>query len=62
MTNQELEKEVARLESINDHLKTELEYLDELLKRSGFTNGLTSLREVAEEMIESGEIDREFEA
>ena len=52
MNNQELEREVARLESINDHLTTEMELLDELLKRSGFSHGVASLKEVALEMIE----------
>lgn len=53
MKNQELEREVARLESINDHLMTEMDLLDELLRRSGFARGIASLKEVAIEMIES---------
>lgn len=42
MKNQELEREVARLESINDQLVTEMELLDTLLKRSGFARGIAS--------------------
>ncbi len=52
MENRELEKEIARLESLNDQLMTEISYINELLKLSGFSRGLESLKEVAIEMIE----------
>jgi hypothetical protein len=52
METKELEKEIARLESMNDQLTTELTYIDELLKLSGFSRGIESLREVALEMLE----------
>jgi hypothetical protein len=52
MENRDLEKEIARLESMNDQLLTEISYIDELLKLSGFSRGLESLKEVAIEMIE----------
>jgi hypothetical protein len=61
MNKVELEREVARLESINDQLLTEVSYIDELLRQSGFSRGLESLKEVAIEMIESPDFDIERE-
>lgn len=62
MKKVEIEREIARLESINDLLMAELAYVDELLKLSGFSRGLESLKEVAMEMLESeGEVDHEEE-
>jgi len=52
MNQQQIQSEIARLESINDQLETEISYIDELLRISGFTRGIESLREVAIEMIE----------
>jgi hypothetical protein len=57
MDEQDLEQEIARLESVNDHLRTEIEYIDELLRQSGFTRGLESLKEVAQEMIQSPDFE-----
>lgn len=59
MDEKELEQEIARLESINDHLRTEIEYIDELLHQSGFTRGLESLKEVALEMIQSPDYEED---
>jgi len=62
MKKVEIEREIARLESINDLLMAELAYVDELLKLSGFSRGLESLKEVAMEMLESEEeVDHEEE-
>lgn len=55
MENQELLREIARLESKNDQLQTELDYLDEILRQTGFTRGLASLKEVANQMIDQEE-------
>jgi len=52
MDQQQLKAEIARLESINDQLETEVAYVDELLRLSGFSRGIESLRDVAIEMIE----------
>lgn len=52
MEIKEIERDIARLESINDQLTTELTYINELLKKSGFSRGIESLREVALEMLE----------
>jgi len=52
MNQRQLTAEIARLESVNDHLQTEVTYIDDLLRLSGFSRGIESLREVAIEMIE----------
>lgn len=52
MTNQKIHRQIAKLESVNDQLLTELADLDELLKRSGFPYGLASLKQVALEILD----------
>jgi hypothetical protein len=42
---------IAYLESINDQLITEIKYVDNLLRRAGFTEGLKTLKTAAIEMI-----------
>ncbi|NGX58440.1 MAG: hypothetical protein K940chlam3_01347 [Chlamydiae bacterium] len=59
MSHNALELEISRLESINDHLKTEITYIDDLLRLSGFSRGLESLKEVAMEMIEHPEFEED---
>ena len=44
-------KQIAMLESLIDHLKTELSYLNQLLVECGFTNGIETLKQSAEEML-----------
>lgn len=39
------QKEIAKLESINDQLITELTHIDEMLKNVGYSEGIVSLRE-----------------
>lgn len=46
----ELQREVAQLESINDHMLTELEHVHELLKSAGFEEGIADLKLAGEEM------------
>jgi hypothetical protein len=57
MNKAQLQQKIAYLEFVQDQLETELSYVDELLKSVGFPNGLTSAKEVALELLESGEID-----
>lgn len=51
MTKAQLIKKLARLESINDQLETELTYVDSLLKSVGFPYGIASAKDVALEII-----------
>ena len=54
---------IAVLESYVDHLETELSYLNHLLVRCGFTEGISTLKWTAEELIrETGAIDQEHPA
>ena len=52
MNNNKLIKKIARLESINDQLITELQYLDSITRELGFQNGLKTLKEAARELLE----------
>jgi hypothetical protein len=46
-----LQTRIAYLESINDQLITEIKYVDALLRRAGFVEGLKTLKAAAIEMI-----------
>jgi hypothetical protein len=50
--NQDLQKKLAELESINDQLSAEIKYLDQLLKQVGFEDGLKTLKSAAQELID----------
>lgn len=54
MTKAQLERRVAVLESINDQLLSEVEYVDHLMKEMGFKEGLSTVKATAKEIIESG--------
>ena len=49
-----LEKRLAQLETVHDQLITELQYVDQLMKLVGFTNGISSLKESAHEFHQNG--------
>lgn len=53
MTKKQLLKKVAYLESINDHLLTELGYLDQLMRLVGFAGGLETVKVTAKELYEA---------
>jgi len=53
MKNKDLLKKVAKLESINDQLAAELQYLERLTRALGFAAGLKTLKEAALEMLEA---------
>lgn len=55
MNEQEMLKRISELESINDQLQTELRYLDRLLKKVGFAEGLKTLKLAAQELIEENQ-------
>lgn len=52
---EELLKKMAKLESMNDQLVTELANLDRLMRAVGFTNGLETVKATAMELLENGE-------
>jgi hypothetical protein len=54
-TQEDLVKKLAKLEFINDQLVTELAFLDQLMRKVGFTEGLESLKMTAQEIFEKGE-------
>lgn len=47
----EILNKIAILESINDHLHSELTYFDELLKAVGFEEGISSVKSAAAELL-----------
>ncbi|NGX58054.1 MAG: hypothetical protein K940chlam3_00955 [Chlamydiae bacterium] len=56
MNEQEILRKLASLESREDHLVTEIEYLNELLKRVGFQHGITTLKAAAEAIVAQADI------
>lgn len=54
MTKAQLLKKLALLESVNDHLSTELLEIDRLMRLIGFSGGLATVKMTAEEIIDKG--------
>ncbi|WP_068468685.1 hypothetical protein [Candidatus Protochlamydia phocaeensis] len=52
MTKKDLQKEIARLETLNDHLLTELGYIDQLMRLVGFKDGVETVKVTALELCE----------
>jgi hypothetical protein len=52
MEKEKMLRRISELETINDQLLTELNYLDQLLKQIGFEQGLITLKAAAQELIE----------
>ncbi len=52
MNLEEARQKIAYLEFVNDQIISELRYVDKLLRRTGFVDGLKSLKEAAEEVLE----------
>ena len=57
MTKKDLIKKVAHLESLNDHLLTELGYVDRLMRLVGFAGGLETVKLTAQELYEAEKDD-----
>ena len=55
MDDKLLKSQLAKLESENDQLMTELAYLDDLLKSVGFPRGLASVKDTAKEILNQPE-------
>jgi hypothetical protein len=54
MNKSQLLKKVAYLESLNDHLRTELTHVDRLMRAVGFNGGLEGIKITAQEIIDKG--------
>lgn len=52
MDPKKFEKKIAKLESENDQLIAEFAHLDSLLKKLGFEDGIITLKEAANEMLD----------
>jgi len=57
MEKKELITKIAQLETINDQLITELEYLDLLIRQIGFEQGLSTLKSAALEILEEQDLE-----
>jgi len=55
MRKKELIKKIAKLETINDQLVAEIEYVDQLARQIGFENGLKTLKSAALEILQEEE-------
>jgi hypothetical protein len=60
MKNKDLLKKIAKLESMNDQLAAELQYLEQLARALGFAEGLKTLKAAALEMLEN-DLDKEVQ-
>lgn len=60
MTKKDLIKQVAQLESMNDHLMTEISYVDQLMRLVGFSGGLETVKLTAKELYEAEQEDRDI--
>lgn len=52
MDREQMLKRISELESLNDQMVSELRYLDKLLKKIGFEEGIKTLKFAAEEMLD----------
>lgn len=59
MTKAQLLKKIAVLESINDQLSTEVEYVDRLMRLLGFSEGLLTVKSTAQEILDKGYLNDE---
>lgn len=53
----DLKKRIAYLESVNDQLLTEVNYVDQLMRMIGFTSGLAGVKATAQEILDKGYLD-----
>lgn len=54
MTKAQLLKKIAYLESVNDQLSTEVTYIDHLMRLIGFSEGISTVKATAQEILEKG--------
>lgn len=55
----DLNRKVARLESLVDHLKTEISDLNHILIECGFPEGIATLKRSAEELLKENRLSNE---
>ncbi len=53
MKHRDLINKIAKLETINDQLAAEIQYLEKLTRALGFAEGLKTLKAAALEMLET---------
>ncbi len=53
MRQKDLIDKLAKLESMNDQLASEIRYLDQLVRALGFAEGLKTLKAAALELLET---------
>jgi hypothetical protein len=53
MKDKNLLKKIAKLETINDQLSSEIQYLEKLTRALGFADGLKTLKSAALDMLET---------
>ena len=51
MEKEDMLKKIARLETMNDYLTSEMASLDKLTRKLGFSNGLATLKKAAKELL-----------
>lgn len=56
MSDQQLLHRIAQLEFEHDQLEAEMQYIDQLLRSVGFTNGLETVKVTALDLLENDEI------
>lgn len=59
MTKIQLLRRIAVLESLNDQLSTEVQYVDQLMRMLGFSDGLVTVKSTAQEILEQGPLEEE---
>ena len=52
MKEEELLHKIAKLESVNDQLLSEIQFLDEIARKLGFENGIKTLKKAAIELLQ----------
>ena len=62
MINKDYEKTIARLVTKVDQLETELVYLNKILIQVGFQEGIKTLKESVEELIEEQALEPSHKA
>lgn len=63
MTESQMMKKIAELESINDQLMAEVSYVDQLMRMVGFAGGIATVKATAQEIIDKGlniDIDSDY--